>query len=603
MNPLPLLGLALVAPQEPPDHDHVAILPVPRAVALSREDVDIRVDGTLLDWPDLPPAGLDHVLQLSGTPVYNESARAWRGPPDLSAKAFLLWDEVHFYFACVVMDDWHRPLNENHPGLDEVPPVDSVVVSFDPRRDTRALGQDAGRDEDREYWLADMDVKENNRRVVQWDRYRSTAGFANGAVLAVGRDPERGLTTYEFRIPWQEILPGGMKPEAGMVFDMQIVVNDYDEVTDPMAQTRAGWTFGSSPIVDPGLFGSVMLVDDFDASTGRLPEIDPPAEIAGDPVPGPDYWSAFHRKLDRVPAAIFDGKGNPQEAGGFERFELLRELEGRLQSFPRSDYIELLHRIHRRMPREVAGISATGLPYFWHHVLAEMIDKVNAEPPESGFRLFRLPQGGFLVRSREASFAIDPVGAEIEHLLWDAIDFVILTQPLDMTRRNDQLLVRMSSANPPRPVFSHFAFHLPTVLAQEIRLSVPGTTYEVYNLRVTPLGRPTPDGRVPPAISYQVQWPDGTVLVIAEPIFLEEFAPRGTTIDALILSARHPRARIVGQRLRAKLTVLDDLLAPSIMSGPQGRIRLADGFALQRNLLPHRSVLLAPGESVDINGG
>jgi hypothetical protein len=37
------------------------------------------------------------------------------------------------------------------------------------------------------------------------------------------------------------------------------------------------------------------------------------------------------------------------------------------------------------------------------------------------------------------------------------------------------------------------------------------------------------------------------------------------------------------------------------MSGPLGRIRLADGFELQQQLLPHRSILLAPGESVDID--
>jgi hypothetical protein len=157
----------------------------------------------------------------------------------------------------------------------------------------------------------------------------------------------------------------------------------------------------------------------------------------------------------------------------------------------------------------------------------------------------------------------------------------------------------MGMEKPERPVFSHVAFHLPTVLAQDMRLAVPGTTYELGNLKLKPLGRVAADGKVTPAISYQVQWPDGTVLVIAEPTFLEEYAPRGN-IDGLILSARHPRARIVGQRLRAGLTVLDDVLVCSIMSGPLGRIRLSDGFALQRQLLPHSSILLAPGESVDI---
>ncbi len=603
MNLLTMLALATLIPQDPPDPQQLQVLAVPRALAVHRGDVEIRVDGALLEWPALPPLDLDHPLQLSGTPVYGPEARAWAGPGDLSGKAWILWDEEYFYFGGVVRDEWHRPLKEGHPSLDEVPPVDSIVLSFDIRRDTRAIGADEGRAEDREFWLADMDLEENSRKPILWDRFRGTARFieTQGAAVDVGRNPELGLTTYEFRMPWKEILPSSIRPEPGMVFDLQVVIGDYDEITDPMPQTRAGWTFGSGPAIDPGLFGSVMLVRDFDQGADRFPEFPPAPELTGEPVPDPDYWHRFSEQLAAAPPAIFDGKSGPaQESGSYKRFQLLEELESHLARFPRADYLELLHRQHRRMPREVAGLSATGVPFYWRHVLADLIAAIAEPVPEHGFRLHRLPQGGFLIRSKEASFAIDPVGGELERLLWDQIGFVLLTQPLDMTRRSDQLLVRMAAASPSRPVFSHVAYHLPTVMAQDMRLAVPGTTYEVSKLRVKPLGRVAPDGKVFPSASYEVRWPDGTVLVIAEPTFLEEFAPR-EPIDGLILSARHPRARIVGQRLRAGLTILDDLLSCSIMSGPLGRIRLSDGFKLQQQLLPYSSILLAPGESVDIN--
>ena len=40
-------------------------------------------------------------------------------------------------------------------------------------------------------------------------------------------------------------------PERQLLFDL----NDFDETTDGMAQTRIGWTFGLGPVVDPGLLG------------------------------------------------------------------------------------------------------------------------------------------------------------------------------------------------------------------------------------------------------------------------------------------------------------------------------------------------------------
>ena len=146
MNPMMMIGMALLFPQEqPPDRPPVQVLAVPQVVAPNRGEVIIRVDGALLEWPDLLPLNLDHPLQLSGTPAYGTSSRAWKGPEDLSGKGFLIWDEEYLYFACVVRDDWARPLQENHPVLDEVPPVDSIVLSFDINRNTRTIGADEGR--------------------------------------------------------------------------------------------------------------------------------------------------------------------------------------------------------------------------------------------------------------------------------------------------------------------------------------------------------------------------------------------------------------------------------------------------------------------------
>src|SRR5690606_27336556 len=111
---------------------------------------------------------------------------------------------------------------------------------------------------------------------------------------------------------------------------------------------------------------------------------------------------------------------------------------------PRVDFLEFQQRIHRRMNRECAGIVARGVPYFWESVLEGAIRRIAVDPPERGFRIHRLPQSGWIVRSKAATFAIDPAGYGLDHRVFDLLDFVLLTRPREMTERNDQLLLRMT---------------------------------------------------------------------------------------------------------------------------------------------------------------
>ena len=170
----------------------------------------------------------------------------------------------------------------------EIPVCDNVLLTVDPQRDTRGAGDDPGRRDDREFWLAD----EAGRQVVQWDRVTGTARVLDGAtarVVAV-HDKERGITTYEAQIPWREILPAGQQPATGQVYDLQLVVNDFDEGTDPMPQTRIGLTFGVGPVVDPGLFASMMLLADASALRGVVPEFPPKPGVKDGPLPGERRW-------------------------------------------------------------------------------------------------------------------------------------------------------------------------------------------------------------------------------------------------------------------------------------------------------------------------
>lgn len=542
----------------------------------------------------MPPLLLDDPRQLSGTAL-----GAWRGPTDLAARVFLLWDEQFLYVAAVVRDDWHRPLSGTSPRVVEVPPADSLFLAFDPNRDTREVGADAGRSEDREYWLAE--VEEQGRKVVEWDRLRGVARYAPGALSVVQHDVAQRRTTYEARLPWAEILPPGRTPSERDVFDLQVAVSDYDEPTDVLPQTRVGWTFGVGPRIDPALYGTVMLWGVMERPVAELPDFPAPPATSGDAM-RPADWVALWRRVDATSPTVVDVESKPPAAaGGLDRVKLLRDLDRHHASFPRVDFLEYHGRVHRRMQREVAGIVANGLPFFWNHALEEMAQEAAKALPQATIRIFRIPAGGWLIRSHAANFAIDPAGADVAPHLWGALDFVLLTSPRDVTKRNDQALLRLIAAK--RRVFTHQQFHLPAIDASDLPLVSIGDTYQEGELRIRVLGI-TEGELVSATCGYEIEWPDGALLIHSgESAPLDENwrpAPGARPTDVLLLSPRHPDAAELAATISARYTLLDDVLSCASRAGPQPRTSLEQAFELQSRLRPLASVIVGPGESVDV---
>ena len=584
-----LLGLLPLAAQQATRQAPPQPMLLPQGLALPRGDREITVDGSLIDWPKLPAMQLNDRRQLSGT-----GHGAWRGLDDASAVVFMLWDAQGLYVACTARDEWHRALDANTLQLTEIPAADSLVLTFDPQRDTRSNGPDPGRDDDREFWLAD----ENGREVVQWDRLRGTARVLPApARMVVVHDQEQGITSYEALIPWSEILPPGKQPAAGAVVDMQLVLNDFDEKTDSMPQTRVGWTFGLGPVVDPGLLGSLMLCKDDLPLRGIVPDFPPKPSVTRAPVDTPEIWRALTAALLRRPPAVYDGEVTPQETGGLERFEVLEDIEGHAARMPRVDWLELHQRVNRRMTREVAGLAGRGLPLWWRE-RTHAVSKLGEDPvPAGALRLFRLPAGGWLVRSQRKNFLIDAAGPDIQQWLWGGAELCILTQPLAMTRRNDELLLRMFTAKPARPVLSHIVFHLPVVAMEKMPLVELGASFAAgAGVQVDVLGAPMPDGSVPYDCSYRIQLEGCPDLLIAGPTLKATAVDETWGVGAMIVSARNRSVIELVQKVRPELVFFDDAFLPQEYANLP-RVRLQDLHALQRLLLPVRSVVLAPGES------
>jgi hypothetical protein len=573
-------------------------MPIPQTAVFRRGEVRIVIDGSLGDWPALPPVNLDDVRQVSGTAL-----GAFRSLADLAGRVFLCWDEEDLYLAAVVQDDWHIRLPKERQQINELPPADSLTVLLDPLRDTHAIGNDRGRVEDVALWLADVEGQGN--RLVHWDRLRGEARFGTASAAVVLHDGEAKLTTYEARIPWSELLPKEHPARPGAIFDVNFVLTDFDDPTDPLPQTRLGWTFGMGPRIDPGTYGSMLLLDQLavDAAAGalRVPAIPPANAPTTPPVPLPAYWVGLANRVLKSPLAFVEhDTPDPAFVGGAPWNELLVELDGRLAEFPRVDFLDFQVAIHRRMNRECAGIVGNGLPYFWDYLVDGVVRRAKTAPPAEGLLVTRLPQSGWLVRSKDATLLIDPAGYRIDDLLGVGIDFVILTDPLDPAKRNDQLLIRAALDEKPPKVLTHLALSLPGVEAGRLPLFVPGQDYQHAGLSFRPCGRVSEEGLVARSIGYRVRWPDGTVLAVSGTELLEETVDKERGIDCLLLSVLHPYARTVGNRLGAKLTLIDDTFRCADLPGANGRAPLADAFTLQNGLRPNRSVVLMPGQSIEI---
>lgn len=509
-----------------------------------RRGTRIQVDGSLHEWPsNLPGIVLQDPRQLSGT-----ANKSFRGPTDLSANGGAVWDDDRLYFWFVVQDDWGRPLDttKQRPTRLLLPPGDSVVLYFDPRRDTRSYGPDPGRAEDREWWLG-MTRKGQTLRV-RCQRRFATASLDSMAEARILYDRRARRYTVEASIPWTELLV--QKPAVGTAIDFQVILNDFDEPTDPLPQTRIGWTFGTGPKINPAVYGTLVL------SGPHWGKPEPPARPAlpeRDVADLPDkkYWISLQRELDGLTA-------KPGTAGlGGKRGKLLASLDTHLAKYPLNDHQELLMLMQREMVRELAGYLDEGAPYFFDLVMQEILRDLGRRH-RGDPTVVALPGRGFLVRSEQGNVAVSPACIHAQKLgpRLAAVLFSNCWDPLD---RHDPLMLRALSEG--KPVLCHLAFHLPGYgPLRRKNVAVPGFELTAgKGIRIRVLGKRDKEGRVTPTVGYQLTWPSGFTIVhpslSAQPDQVDR--EDRAAIDILILDPDHPHADRLVEELAPKLVVLE----------------------------------------------
>ena len=195
-----------------------------------RADRPPVIDGDLGDWNRTAPIVLDREEYARGD---------WKGPEDLSAFFYTMWDDEYFYIAAQVRDDRFR-----QPFIGtEVWMGDSVQFGIDPDYDrSLSYGEDDG-----EYGLA---LTQLGPQVVRWTGDGGVIRTANLAVLR-----QDGITVYEAAIPWEEMAP--LRPEVGKTVGFSLVVNDDD---GDGRKCWLEWLGGIAGSKDPSLWGALTFV-------------------------------------------------------------------------------------------------------------------------------------------------------------------------------------------------------------------------------------------------------------------------------------------------------------------------------------------------------
>ena len=208
-----------------------------------RQESKLRVNLTALPPPPGAFTADGDVAEWSGMPGFDLHERSdvlpadpgvgWKGPDDLSVKAYLAADSWGLYFAAAVTDDFHFAPSDDPTNFWD---SDSIQLALDPTGDTP--GQfDA---DDREIGL--VLGAAGPRAFLTYPAPMKVLDLAKASgMLAINRVGKQ--TVYEAFVPWSAI--GVAPPKPGQVMAINFIVNDND------GHGRAFW-MGLTPGIGEG---------------------------------------------------------------------------------------------------------------------------------------------------------------------------------------------------------------------------------------------------------------------------------------------------------------------------------------------------------------
>lgn len=213
---------------------------VPYAFALQMPTP--KIDGDLSDWA----ASGAMALPISLVQKHMDNLPFWTNAADLSAVAYLGWNDEGFYFAAEVQDNVQRQLQTEV----NIWQGDCIQFSIDAafNRSSRYDGDDY------EYGLA---LTPAGPQVQRWAAATGhSTGLVANAKVAVVRDEAAKVTRYEVALPASEVAPAVLAGGTSVGFSWMINEDD--------GEGRAGWaewTGGIGASKNPSLYGQLVFLE------------------------------------------------------------------------------------------------------------------------------------------------------------------------------------------------------------------------------------------------------------------------------------------------------------------------------------------------------
>jgi hypothetical protein len=210
-----------------------------------------KIDGNLDDWPKKCPTPLIGRNQLT----VRAEGYAWT-PDNLSAIAYLAWDDANLYVALNVRDNVHHAAGSGQQAGAAFLQGDSVILGIDPTRrgpdaDSRAFA----------YYLASTVPGGGSGRHTLFRPPEHAGGrtpghlFRDSSIYDLAITPGDGGCIYELRIPLTEL---GIQGTVGVKIGLSLQLNDNDGA-GPAAHLN--WGGGLHPNWHPQSFGIVTFVE------------------------------------------------------------------------------------------------------------------------------------------------------------------------------------------------------------------------------------------------------------------------------------------------------------------------------------------------------
>lgn len=169
------------------------------------------IDGVLSDgeWTQPP-------VEVSTADKYFKIYDDWKGPEDLSFKAWTAWDEDYFYLAVEAEDD---AFSQEYTS-DGLWQGDSVQFGIRDGEPDHLASQKYN-----EYGMALLKDGPALYRFSVFDDYLGV-GDVEDVEIAIKREGTK--TCYELKIPWTEVVGPNFKPIAGSSVAFSVIMNDND---------------------------------------------------------------------------------------------------------------------------------------------------------------------------------------------------------------------------------------------------------------------------------------------------------------------------------------------------------------------------------------